>query len=246
MSSLACLLCMLMSLLRHADVIIIRVSHVGRVNWYSGRVSPSGRRRRVGRVCARGQTPCRRVMESAAMSDVRFWRRFHQWLRLGLLYTVVWSKHNFDNFHFLAKIKHPFKPCALIPIVGVHPRERESILLEIRERIQNKDMEEEDHFTQTLLPTLIAALAAAAMAARLLPLQPFTFSLHSSHSHPSLYHCALSRMPINRQVWWLLFFNNSSCIWVDTFVNGGCNYHWQMVTLLLRVGCPIIANPNII
>jgi len=86
-------------------------------------------------------------------------------------------------------------------------------------------MEEEDHFTQTLLPTLIAALAAAAMAARLLPLQPFTFSLHSSHSHPSLYHCALSRMPINRQVWWLLFFNNSSCIWVDTFVNGGCNYH---------------------
>jgi hypothetical protein len=27
----------------------------------------------------------------------------------------------------------------------LHPRERESILLEIRERIQNKDMEEEDH-----------------------------------------------------------------------------------------------------
>jgi hypothetical protein len=57
----------------HADVINIRVSHVGRVNWYSGRVSPSGRRRRVarvGRVYARRQTPCRRVMESAAMSDV--------------------------------------------------------------------------------------------------------------------------------------------------------------------------------
>jgi hypothetical protein len=63
---------------------------------------------------------------------------------------------------------------------------RESILLEIREMIQNKYMEEEDHFTQTLLPTLIAALAAAAMAARLLPLQPYTFSLHSSHSHPSV------------------------------------------------------------
>ena len=67
---------------------------------------------------ARGQTPCRRVMERAAMSDVRFWRRFHQWLCLFLLYTVVWSKHNFDNFHFLAKIKHHFKPSALIPIVG--------------------------------------------------------------------------------------------------------------------------------
>jgi hypothetical protein len=118
MSSLAYLLFTLMSLLHHADVINIRVSHMGRVNWYSGRVNSSGWRRRVGRVCARGQTPCRRVMESAAMSDVWFWRRFHRWLRLLLLYTVVWSKHNFNNFHFWAKIKHPFKPCALIPIVG--------------------------------------------------------------------------------------------------------------------------------
>jgi len=120
-ADMACLLCMLTSQLCHADVINIRVSHVGRVNWYSGRVRPSGRRRRVarvGRVCARGQMPCRSVMESAAMSDVRFWRRFHQWLRLVLLYTVVWSKHNFDNFHFWAKIKHHFKPYALIPIVG--------------------------------------------------------------------------------------------------------------------------------
>ena len=107
------LLYMMMSQLHHANVIpgmstvhddvtfascwrhLIRASHVGRVNWYSGRVNSSGWRRRVGRVCARGQTPCRRVMESAAMADVRFWRCFHQWLRLGLLYTVVWSKHNF-------------------------------------------------------------------------------------------------------------------------------------------------------
>jgi len=35
-----------------------------------------------------------------SMSDVRFRRRFHQWLRLFLLYTVVWSKYNFDNFYF--------------------------------------------------------------------------------------------------------------------------------------------------
>jgi len=107
MSSLTCLLFMLTSLLRHSDVINIRVSHMGRVNWYSGRVNPSGWRRRVGRVGARGQTPCQRVMESAAMSDVRFWYRFHQWLRLFLLYTVVWSKHNFDNFHFWAKSNTP-------------------------------------------------------------------------------------------------------------------------------------------
>jgi len=32
-----------------------------------------------------------------------------------------------------------------------------------RERIQYKYMEEEDHFTQTLLPALITALAAAAL-----------------------------------------------------------------------------------
>jgi len=66
----------------------------------------------------RGQTTHRSVMARAAMSDVRFRRCFHQWLRLFLLYTVVWSKHNFDNFHFWAKIKHHFKPSALIPIVG--------------------------------------------------------------------------------------------------------------------------------
>jgi len=49
--------------------------------------------------------------------------------------------------------------------------------------------EEEDHFTQTQLPALFAALAAAAMAARLLPLQLSTFSLVlyiSHHSHLSL------------------------------------------------------------
>jgi len=106
-------------------------------------------------------------------------------------------------------------------------------------------MEEEDHFTQTQLPALLLHL-------QLLQWQQgychcsHSLSLYSLHIliALSLSHFALSRMPINRQVWWLLFFNNSSCTWVDTFVNGGCNYHWQMVTLLLRVGCPIMANPN--
>jgi hypothetical protein len=102
----------------HDDIILIRVWHVGRVVWYSGRVSPSEWRRRVGRVGAREQTTHRSVMALTTMFDVRFWRRFHQWLRLFLLYTLVWLKHNFDNFHFWAKIKHHFKPSALIPIVG--------------------------------------------------------------------------------------------------------------------------------
>jgi hypothetical protein len=47
---------------------------------------------------------------------------------------------------------------------------REPILLDIRERIQYKYIEEKNHFTQTLLPALFAALAAPAMTARLLPL----------------------------------------------------------------------------
>jgi len=53
---------------------------------------------------------------------------------------------------------------------------RESILLEIRERIQNKYMEKKDHFTQTLLPALIAALAAVAIAALHFLSTLFTFS----------------------------------------------------------------------
>jgi hypothetical protein len=56
-------------------------------------------------------------------------------------------------------------------------------------------MEEEDHFTQTLLPALIAALAAAAMAARLLPLQ-LSLSLYSlalTHHTFCSQRCSLSR-----------------------------------------------------
>jgi hypothetical protein len=74
---------------------------------------PFGWRRRVARVWrvgARGHPPLRRVLARAGMSHVRILRRFHQWLHLFLLYTVVWSKHNFDNIHFWAKIKHHFKP----------------------------------------------------------------------------------------------------------------------------------------
>jgi hypothetical protein len=53
---------------------------------------------------------------------------------------------------------------------------RESILLEIREMIQYKYTEEEDHFTQTLLLALFAALAATAIAA----LHFLSCSLHFS------------------------------------------------------------------
>ena len=55
-------------------------------------------------------------------------------------------------------------------------------------------MEEEDHFTQTQLPALIAALAAAAMVAAIVAL---SFSLFSYVSHnPSqlaLFACLLYR-----------------------------------------------------
>jgi hypothetical protein len=89
-------------------------------------------------------------------------------------------------------------------------------------------MEEEDHFTQTQLPTLIAAFAAAAMAARLLPLQ-LSLSLYTLHIltplfrslQPSQFTLTKSCL-FYRHPWHLL---NNGCTWVDTFVNGGCNYH---------------------
>jgi hypothetical protein len=62
------------------------------------------------------------------------------------------------------------------------------ILLEIREMIQNKYMEEEDHFTLTQLPALIAALAAAAMAAA----WQLSLSLYSLHILTTL--CTLSSL----------------------------------------------------
>jgi len=120
-ADMACQLCMLASCLRHDDVIIIRVWHMGRVIWYSGRVSPSGRRRRVwrvARVCACGQSPRQRVMARADVFGVRFRRGFQQWLRLFLLYTVVWSKHNFDNFHFWAKSNTPLNHVLWYQLLG--------------------------------------------------------------------------------------------------------------------------------
>jgi len=93
----------LMSHMRYDDVIIIQVMHMGWIIWYSGRVSPFGRRKRVAhvwRVGPRGQPPLQPVLARAGMSHVRILRCFHQWLRLFLLYIVVWSKHKFDNFHF--------------------------------------------------------------------------------------------------------------------------------------------------
>jgi len=117
----ACWLCILASWLRHDDVILIRVWHVGRVVWYSGRVSSSGWRRRVwrvARVCVRGQSPRRRMTAREDVSDVRFRRGFQQWLRLFFLYTVVWSKHNFDNFHFWAKSNTPLNHVLWYQLLG--------------------------------------------------------------------------------------------------------------------------------
>jgi len=61
-ADMVCQLCMLAPCLRHDNVILIRVWHVGRAVWYSGRVSPSGRRRRVWRVASNLAGTWRRVM----------------------------------------------------------------------------------------------------------------------------------------------------------------------------------------
>jgi hypothetical protein len=124
-ADIACLLCMLTSHLHQADVIpgmptvhanitIMSCWHhpypgqshgSGQLVFGSGQPIRAKKKSGTRGACLRALADA--LLESAAMFDVRFWRRFHQWLRLGLLYTVVWSKHNFDNFHFLAKSNTP-------------------------------------------------------------------------------------------------------------------------------------------
>jgi hypothetical protein len=108
---------MMTSQIHHADVINIniRVSHMGRVNWYSGWVCPSGRRRRVGRIYERGQPPRRRVRACPTFD-------FHVIFTSGFVSSssTQWYGQNtiLTTFIFEQKIKHHFKPYATIPIVG--------------------------------------------------------------------------------------------------------------------------------
>jgi hypothetical protein len=113
-ADMACQLCMLASWWCHPYPGLARGS--GRPTFGSGQLIRVKKTRAM-----RGACLCAWPATSPAREDyfdVRFRCCFHQWLHLFLLYTVVWSKHNFDKFHFWAKIKHHFKPCALIPIVG--------------------------------------------------------------------------------------------------------------------------------
>ena len=101
----------------------------------------------------------------------------------------------------------------------LHPREKSIVLETDRERITTH-MEEEDHFTQTLLPALLLHL-------QLLPLQPFTFSLGLSiHSQLSLCSvCSALLLSIYRQEWChqlQLFFNKGGCQLQLFFNNDGC------------------------
>ena len=94
-------------------------------------------------------------------------------------------------------------------------------------------MEEEDHFTQTLLPALIAALAA------------LSFSLLScTHSPHFLLSTLLSlSVPIYRQEWCHSSSSSSTKVaahGLHHFINGWCNNHCSLLTmasLFLKVGC---------
>jgi len=86
-SSWASLLCMMTSQLCHADIITIRVRHVGRVVWYLGRVSPSRRRWRVARVCARGARLCAWPTTLPARDGAGG----HLWRPISLLFSPVAS-----------------------------------------------------------------------------------------------------------------------------------------------------------
>jgi len=123
-ADMACQLCMLTSCLHQVDVIpsmptvhddITNTSCWRHQYQYPGQSHGSGqlvfglglpireKKTRGARLRAWTATSSAR----AGMSDVWFSRHFHQWLRLFLLYTVVWSKHNFDNFYFWAKNQIP-------------------------------------------------------------------------------------------------------------------------------------------
>ena len=112
------------------------------------------------------------------------------------------------------------------------------ILLEINRERVTTHMEEEDHFTQTLLHCTHTLLH---LIAGLLPLAapPFLFS-----SRLSLSLCS-QIMPLfigindkarGHQLWHK-WWQHMGC---TIFVNGWCNYHCSlliMITLLFRVGC---------
>ena len=70
-------------------------------------------------------------------SDFRFRRGFQQWLRLFLLYTVVWSKHNFDNFHFWAKNQTPLNHMLWYQLLG-NPTGDELIIVRQRRSTQTQ------------------------------------------------------------------------------------------------------------
>jgi len=96
----------------------------------------------------------------------------------------------------------------------LHPREK-SILLETDTERVTTHMEEEDHFTQTLLPALSHCCTW----------QPLTFSIGLSHSALSLSICSALLLSIYRQEWChqlQLFFNKGGCQLQLFFNNGGC------------------------
>jgi hypothetical protein len=102
----------LASRLRHADVILIRVWHVGRLIRVKKTCVTCGVRLCAWAVsspmrdsaCGGFQRPISMRFSIVASSRPP--------LHSGMVKTQFWQ------FLFLSKIKHPFKPCALIPIVG--------------------------------------------------------------------------------------------------------------------------------
>jgi len=102
-------------------------------------------------------------------------------------------------------------------------------------------MEEEDHFSQTLLPLLSHTLLHK--AAGLLPLAaPLSLLVSLLHSQ---FLCSLSlSVPIYRQEWChqlQLFFNKGGCQLHLFFNNGGCQSQW----LVPSICCTLMAtNPT--
>jgi len=195
----------MMSQLHHADVILIRVSHMGRVVWYSGRVSPFGRRRRVrhvARFCACGQTPRRRV--TAIMTsdfDIVFTSGFvssssTRWYGQNIILTTfIFEQKSNTTLNHVLRYQLLGIPTGDVLIIsywrlrtltqyltwfGKSPTSMgESILLEIEKEYKTNTWRRRITSLYST-PNSHCCTCSCCNGSRLLQLQPFTFSLSLS------------------------------------------------------------------
>ena len=177
----------------------------------------------------------------AAMSDVRFWRGFHQCAHLFLLYIVVWSKHNFDNFYFLAKSNTTLNHMLWYQLLGnptgdvlIFAHWRLSTLTQYltwfgkssismvevhiirdREMIQYKYMEEEDHIHSNSTPSSHCCPCSSSLFLSILLHTLTALSL------------SLILLSNNASIYWHFMADNRSSIMAQMMATHGLHYFYR-------------------